>query len=145
MPKLLNMRDDIKAYKNMVRTGEIVYVGRGNGRWDGAIRVLLKPIDGIAEGGYYVTGQYGNPYMIPADGNRDEVVEQFTKWFLHENNRSIIFHMRRTLMGRDLICFCAPQRCHGEIIMKYINGPHPQSDECGCSKCKPENYNVGMV
>ena len=28
---------------------------------------------------------------------------------------------KEELKGKDLICWCAPERCHAEILLKYAN------------------------
>ena len=33
----------------------------------------------------------------------------------------------KELQGKTLACFCAPKRCHGEILLKYAN---LKTEEC---------------
>ena len=33
----------------------------------------------------------------------------------------------KELQGKTLACFCAPKRCHGEILLKYVN---LKTEEC---------------
>ncbi|PCJ96632.1 MAG: hypothetical protein COA52_01100 [Hyphomicrobiales bacterium] len=56
---------------------------------------------------------YGNPFVIGKDGNRDEVCDKFEK--------EILPHIDiEPLKGKHLICFCAPQRCHGDSILSKL-------------------------
>lgn len=65
---------------------------------------------------------FGNPYAIGKDGTRDEVIEKYFHYF---NNRIIndpIF-LEEVLKLKDKIlgCFCSPQKCHGDIIVNFLN------------------------
>lgn len=76
------------------------------------------PIDSI----YIGRGsKYGNPFKIGIDGTRPEVIE---KYEIHLNgllDRGIITVQELADMyGFDLVCFCKPLPCHGDILMKYI-------------------------
>ena len=56
---------------------------------------------------------WGNPYVIGRDGDRNEVCDKFEK--------NVLPHLDLTkLIGRDLVCFCKPARCHGDAILKKI-------------------------
>lgn len=54
---------------------------------------------------------YGNPFVIGRDGTRDEVCDRFEKEVLPSLDVS-------ELIGKDLVCFCKPQRCHGDAILR---------------------------
>lgn len=58
---------------------------------------------------------YGNPYRIGISGTRDEVCDLFEKKVLPKLDVS-------SLRGKDLVCFCAPKRCHCDTILKKANG-----------------------
>lgn len=57
---------------------------------------------------------YGNPYVIGIDGSRDEVCELYEKHILPTLDLT-------PLRGKDLVCFCAPNRCHGDILIREAN------------------------
>lgn len=59
---------------------------------------------------------YGNPFVIGKDGDRDQVCDRFEKEILPTLDVS-------KLRGRDLVCFCAPRRCHCDAILKKANAP----------------------
>lgn len=56
---------------------------------------------------------WGNPYVIGKDGTRDEVCDLYEKNVLPSLDVE-------SLRGRDLICFCHPQRCHGDSILRKL-------------------------
>lgn len=56
---------------------------------------------------------YGNPFVIGKDGSRDDVCDKF--------EAQVLPYLDLTpLIGKDLVCFCKPQRCHGDSIVKAI-------------------------
>lgn len=62
--------------------------------------------------------KYGNPYIIGIDGDRDEVCDKYTIY------ADIYFtddEIRKDLGGRDLVCFCAPLRCHCDYLLRRAN------------------------
>jgi hypothetical protein len=58
--------------------------------------------------------RYGNMFVIDKDGDRDEVCRKFECEQLPQLDVS-------QLTGRDLVCFCAPHRCHGDSILLKAN------------------------
>ena len=53
--------------------------------------------------------------MIGVQGNRDQVCEMFESMILP--NLDV-----EPLRGKDLVCFCKPERCHGDAIMAKLYG-----------------------
>ena len=53
---------------------------------------------------------YGNPFVIGRDGDRDEVCEKFKRWFFEPAQADLRKRVREELCGRDLLCWCAPER-----------------------------------
>lgn len=64
--------------------------------------------------------KWGNPYAIGDDGNRDEVIEKFRKYIT--SSPKLLDQARSELRGKDLVCWCAPARCHAEVLMEIANG-----------------------
>jgi hypothetical protein len=58
--------------------------------------------------------KWGNPFVIGQDGDRDEVCDRFEREILPTLDVS-------SLRGKDLVCFCAPKRCHCDAILKKAN------------------------
>ena len=53
------------------------------------------------------------------DGDRTAVIARHEAWLRdqHELLRSI-----GELRGKDLVCFCAPAPCHGDLLLRLANG-----------------------
>lgn len=58
---------------------------------------------------------YGNPFVVGKHGTRDEVCDRFEAEILPTLDVE-------PLRGFDLVCFCAPARCHGQSIMRKLYG-----------------------
>ncbi len=79
-------------------------------------RVLNLRRDGCPPGAVYCGrgSPWGNPYIIGRDGTRDQVIRKYEKYILPHLNMT-------TLRGKDLVCFCAPERCHCDLLIKKAN------------------------
>lgn len=58
--------------------------------------------------------KYGNPFKIGVDGDRDTVCDSFEAITLPTLDVT-------ALRGKDLVCFCAPLRCHCDAILRKAN------------------------
>lgn len=57
---------------------------------------------------------YGNPYIMGVHGDRNEVCDLFEEKVLPTLNVN-------PLKGADLLCCCAPKRCHCDSILIKAN------------------------
>jgi hypothetical protein len=61
---------------------------------------------------------WGNPYVIGKDGDRNEVIKKF-----REYASAVILEYPNwldQLVNKDLVCFCAPLACHGDVLLEMI-------------------------
>ena len=54
---------------------------------------------------------WGNPFRIGFDGDRETVIERFRCEVLPTLDVT-------PLIGKSLVCFCAPKPCHGDLLLK---------------------------
>lgn len=89
--------------------------------------VLNKHKHGVPLGAVYIgrPSKWGNPFEAGKDGTRIEVVEKHKAWVLA--NPLFITQIRRELHNKNLLCFCAPKPCHGDILLELAN----ESDDAG--------------
>lgn len=90
--ELINIDDDVKTrVVNIKHDKYDVYIGRGS--------------------------PFGNPFSIPKDGDRDEVIRKFQD-YLNSNEKL----QRKVLQLRNLRlgCHCTPLNCHGDVIAEFI-------------------------
>lgn len=64
-------------------------------------------------------GPWGNPFVIGKDGSRTEVINKYRNWI--NTQPALIFAAKCDLVGRDLICWCAPYACHADVLMEIAN------------------------
>lgn len=88
-------------------------------------KVLNKRVHGVPTGAVYVgrPTPFGNPFVIGIHGDRDAVVDRFEQALLHkfERDPDAKARLQAALRGKDLVCWCAPARCHADVLMKYAN------------------------
>jgi hypothetical protein len=64
-------------------------------------------------------GSFGNPFTLKVEANRDLVCDQFAFYallrYLHDPSWLI------PLRGMNLICYCAPKRCHADVLLRLAN------------------------
>lgn len=76
----------------------------------------------IGRGRRDMPSAWGNPFVIGPDGTRDEVIAKFRAWLMSQPDMQA--RARRELAGKDLVCFCAPNACHGDVLLEVANSPH---------------------
>lgn len=57
---------------------------------------------------------WGNPFTMMDASQRDAVCDQFEKEILPKLDLT-------RLRGKDLVCFCAPKRCHADALLREAN------------------------
>lgn len=64
---------------------------------------------------------WGNPFHIGEHGTRDEVIELYKMHLWKQIKQGkITKEDLLELDGKRLGCFCKPQACHGDIIVKAV-------------------------
>lgn len=107
MPKVLNIYD-VRSGKESIDNA--VYINRGT--------------------------PWGNPYIISIDGDRDRVCDAYMEWLARwieykeevkiqvgarvYSNKWVVENLS-LLTGKNVICWCAPARCHGDTLIKLVN------------------------
>lgn len=85
-------------------------------------KVLNQRIHGVPRGAVYIgrPSIWGNPFVIGKDGSRDDVIAKYETWLL--GNGQLVDQLA-ALAGKDLVCWCAPARCHGDVLVRLANKP----------------------
>ena len=67
-------------------------------------------------------GEFGNPFAIGKDGDREDVILMFKDYFYRRLLNDLPFREKiHALKGEVLGCFCKPTACHGDVIADYVN------------------------
>lgn len=64
------------------------------------------------------TSPWGNPFRITAGRDRAAVIQQYRDWII-ESGR--VGEVQRELRGHDLLCWCKPKPCHGDVLLEIAN------------------------
>lgn len=59
---------------------------------------------------------WGNPFELPADGDRDTVIRNYAEHYLP--HKPSLLSKLDTLAGKALGCWCAPEPCHGDALKR---------------------------
>ena len=71
----------------------------------------------------------GNPFKLERESNRDAVIGQYEVWLrerITARDQRVCEELNRLyVIARDaglleLVCWCAPKRCHAEVIRKVL-------------------------
>lgn len=83
-------------------------------------RVLNKKISGIPDGAVYIgrPTKWDNPFKVTSTCPRELSIKKFELYLL--NNQELLRSLHE-LKGKDLVCYCAPLPCHGDVLLKYAN------------------------
>jgi hypothetical protein len=66
---------------------------------------------------------YGNPYIIGKDGTREEVIKKYSDYFYKKLRNDWFRNKVLSLKNKSLGCWCKPLKCHGDVIVEYVNKP----------------------
>ena len=71
---------------------------------------------------FYVKGtfqsKWHNPFPVKKYG-RDKCLELFEEYI---KNNKLLYNNLDELKGKELGCWCKPELCHGDILIKLLNG-----------------------
>lgn len=63
--------------------------------------------------------KWGNPFVIGKHGMREEVIARYRQWIVLQPE--LYLAAKTELRGRDLVCFCSPLACHGDVLLEIAN------------------------
>jgi hypothetical protein len=59
-----------------------------------------------------------NPFVIGPDGAREEVIAKYRAWIATQPE---LMAALPELRGKDLVCWCAPEPCHGDVLLELAS------------------------
>lgn len=65
--------------------------------------------------------KWGNPFRIPQDGSRDEVIAKYEVWI--RGRPELIAAAKVELRGKVLGCWCHPLPCHCDVLARIAEEP----------------------
>lgn len=101
-------------------------------------RVLNKHRDGIPKGAVYIgrPSKWGNPFTMSEYGSNEAVVKKFREYLWR--NKELMAQLPE-LYDKDLVCFCSPKACHGDVLLKAAAWHKSQSEELNYNDYSGDN------
>jgi hypothetical protein len=63
--------------------------------------------------------KWGNPFAQKMGYTREQAIAAYARYLAE--NPSLVEDARRELKGKVLGCWCAPQPCHGDLLLRIAN------------------------
>lgn len=84
-------------------------------------KVLNKRVHGVPASAVYVgrPSKFGNPFAMVSEAERDHVCDAYETWLLAKPE--LVAAAKHELKGKDLVCWCAPRRCHADTLLRIAN------------------------
>lgn len=98
-----------------------------------------RAVGGVPAGAVYIGrgSKWGNPFVMLGEGTRDKVCEEYEQHLEQQvNSGEVTIAELAALHGKDLVCFCAPKRCHGHTLERAAKWayqqqvPSPSNEDC---------------
>lgn len=61
--------------------------------------------------------KWGNPFIVSFRYTREEAIKKYEEWLREKGPIADIHELR----GKDLVCWCAPLPCHGDVLLRLAN------------------------
>lgn len=82
----------------------------------------------IGRAGHGQDGYYGNPHIIgfcklcKRTHDREDSIKEYKEYFYKRIAEDEAFRLGVKLLKDNVLgCFCAPEKCHGDIIKEYLD------------------------
>jgi hypothetical protein len=62
--------------------------------------------------------KWRNPFQVGRDGTRNEVIAKHAAYLCDD---PVLMAALPELRGKDLLCWCAPEACHGDLLLRLAN------------------------
>lgn len=92
--------------------------------------------------------KWGNPFSHLAKDTlarfkvetREDAVLAFERYLtkMIEKDPTLLLRIRSELGGKNLVCWCAPAKCHAEVLLKFAN-PDLEGENSAISTTESEN------
>ena len=110
--KVKYIRPQYNDLEEWTKDDNNVYIGRG-----GVVFIKGKRFPPKAS-------IFCNPFIINKDGNREEVLTKYEEYIREKLKGAEVGEDFKVelmkLKGKNLGCWCKPEKCHGDILLKFI-------------------------
>ena len=107
--KVKHIRPKYANLKEWMDDPDNIYIGRAG----------IVFIDKVR---FHKTGSvWQNPFKVGQDGDRSTVIEKYETYIRDKIERENLRGELLDLKGKRLGCWCAPEGCHGDLLVKLID------------------------
>jgi hypothetical protein len=106
--KVANIRPEYDNLKEWMDDPNNVYIGRSGVVFINGTRFPKK------------SSVWANPYRIDKDNSRDSVLQKYEKYIREKLKDKQMINELASLRNKKLGCWCHPNPCHGDIILKLV-------------------------
>lgn len=114
--KVAHIRPKYDNLKEWDANPNNVYIGRGPG-----------PV--FIDGARYPKHPtlFENPFTVGKQGTREEVVKKYREYIIDRLSKEpALLEQLHQLKGKTLGCWCAPELCHGHVLLELIDMLFPK-------------------
>jgi len=61
-----------------------------------------------------------NPFKINGANSRNDVIQQYEQYIIKKIEKENLVHELLKLKNKNLGCWCHPEKCHGDVLIKLI-------------------------
>jgi hypothetical protein len=98
---------------------------------------LNRRHDRIPAGAVYIgrrarglaASKWGNPFSVRRNATREEREEAIAKYREYLLANQELMAALPELRGKDLACWCAPEPCHGDVLLELANSEPGESQD----------------
>jgi hypothetical protein len=111
-------------------------VCRGRGRLRSTVGMEVVKQDHGDDDTVYIgrPSKWGNPYVVGKDGDRSDVIALYRAYLLTQPG---LMRDLEELANKRLGCHCAPQLCHGDVLMEMVR---KHVAPRWCAECRGVGY-----
>lgn len=65
--------------------------------------------------------KFANPFKLKDDEPRGSTIQRYKEWLWDQiRSGKISLEDLLELEGKDVVCFCSPQKCHGDVLVAAV-------------------------
>ena len=109
--KVSHIRPSYSDLHDWMKNPENEYIGRGG--------VVFITLNGEKKRFPQKSSPWANPFTVKKEG-RDKCLEMYECWVrkkIEKEGKDEIKKLKNKVLG----CWCCPEKCHGDILVKIIN------------------------
>ena len=107
--KVAHIRPEYQNLKEWMKNPDNIYIGRAGPVFINNERFPKK------------SSLWANPYKIGIDGSREKIIYKYDKYIRKLLKDKNIQKELFKLKDKNLGCWCHPDTCHGDVLLKLIS------------------------